>query len=226
MTEPLAIAHRAIDALNRGDWLRVAQATDEEDLDRWYRAFVDFQEPEMPPLTAAEIKRYQPELPDVVAEWQAESANRSREAVRGKLPGLFAGIETRAELARLSPVDALARYLEAHDPAWQFPRQLETLRPELLPLAGQNPPSRQRDVIGAVAEGDDVVHVVYRSRFVVSGQGDGGPGELHVASLRRRGSAWRLRMQGELFEPQGGVFVQSVEEASRDGADGQGPEVG
>ncbi len=212
MTDALAVARAAIEALNRGEWRTVAEATDREDVERWFGAFVGFEDRELPPVSAAEMQRYDPELPDAVAEYQAERLTRQRAEGLGKLPGLFAGIETRAELALLSPTDALARYLQARDPRWQLHEQLKTLDPRVLPLVRQNEPMKRREVVGAVAEGDDLAHVVYRTLYGVGAETEPGAAELHVLTVRRRPEGWRLRLHGELFEGGSAVLVLDAPE--------------
>lgn len=208
--EPLDVARTAIQAANAGDWERVAALTDGDDLAAWYHGYADVEEEPLPPVTAADMKRWQPELPDAVAEYQAERLNRDRAGGRGSLHGQFAGLSTRAELRRVRPEEALARYLRAQDVRWQFDEQIRAQRPEAKRLALPESPSMVRSVVGAVGEGDDVAHVVYRSAW----SGDAGqelppgtPGDMHVVTVRRGPDGWRLRLTGELFEHGGSVMV-------------------
>ncbi len=207
MDDALTVATGAIEALNRGEWERAARATDPDDVERWYRSHAERKDVPPRTLTAEQVKRHSPDLPDAVAEYQAAEFNRHQAENRGSLHGEFAGIETRAQLAALSATEALARYLQAQDPSWQFQRRLDALDPRLAPYARQGTLSRVREVVGVVHEGASVAHVVYRARLDV-GEAEGGrESTMHVATLREGPDGWRLRLRGELFEHGGMVTI-------------------
>jgi hypothetical protein len=214
MDDALEVAVAALGALDRGEWKRVAKLTDPDEVEGWYRPYVEREEPAPRTLTPEQIKRYQPDLPDAVAEYQAAQFNRQQEQNRGWLHGQFAGVATRTELAALSPVEALARYLQAQDPEWHFQEQLKTLDRALAPFARPGTFSTERKVVGVVYEGDGVAHVVYRSLRSVGEANEMTEGTMHVATLRKRPDGWKLRMRGEMFEHGGNITIVEAPETN------------
>lgn len=214
MDDALEVAVAALEALNRGEWKRVAEVTDPDEVEGWYRPFVERDEPALRPLTAEQIKRHQPDMPDAVAEYQAARFNRQQEQNWGSLHGQFAGVATRIELAALSPVEALARHLQAQDPDWNFKERLKTLDRQWVPYARPGTFSTERKAVGVVYEGDGVAHVVYRSRRKVEEADDLPEGTMHVATLRKKPDGWKLRMRGELFMHGGNMVIVETPEAN------------
>lgn len=206
MQGPFEIAVAAIEASNRGEWSRVADRVDAEDLEQWYSSQVHVPDAPVREITAQEIKRHQPDMPDEVAEYQAEQFNKRAEESRSSLHGQFAGVETRADLAKLLPADALTRYLQAQEPGWQFEERIKALDPRLAGYPIQGTLKQYRRAVGIVHDGDERAHVVYKVHWQVEGAEDA-EGEIQVASLRKTDMGWRLRLRGELFEHHSGVSV-------------------
>lgn len=188
-----------IEAMNAGEFERVPDFVDQDELQAWYAGFVRTQDAPAHEWTAAELMQQDPDMPLEAAEYYAARLRRQVRKSAGSLHGQFAGLETRAELARTSVADALARYLRAQDPAWQFEQRSRAMGVE---LSGRTPPVvpvKQREVVGVVSEGEDRAFVVYRVRWLMEGQADV-EYEVEVASLRRTTDGWRLQLRGELFE--------------------------
>lgn len=203
------IAVAAIEASNRGEWSRVADLVDSQDLEQWYSNHIRVPDAPVRQITAREIKRYQPDMHDEVAEYQAEQANKRAEESRSSLRGQFAGVETRAELARLTPADALTRYLQAQDPGWQIEERFKALDPRLAGYPIRGTPKQYRRAIGVVHEEDVTAHVVYKVHWQVE-SAEEAEGEIQVASLRKTDMGWRIRLRGELFEHHCAVGLDMV----------------
>ncbi len=69
-------------------------------------------------LTVEELLRYDPQMPRAVAEYQVKKMNEGR-ADFDFLERDYARVDSTAELARLSPSEAAARWLEARSPQYQ-----------------------------------------------------------------------------------------------------------
>ena len=222
MREPLSIAAEAIEALNRGEWRRVADLVDPEELRSWFeQQRARIREEPWRPLTPEAVRRNRPDMPEEVARYHADRMNREAEWVNS-LSSQFAGVETRGELERLGAAEALARYLQAQDPRWRFEEQLKRLAPELRAIARPGTPACRREIVGVVHEGEDLAHVVYRVRRQPGGAEEMSTreGELEVASLRRTDDGWRLRLSGALFAPGGSAVVLDAEAKDTE-SDGQ-----
>lgn len=217
MIGPFEIVENAIAALNQRDWLAAAQFFDREDLNTWYAGFFNIAEEPQHDVTYRDIKRYQPDMPDEVAEYQAAQIRRQREEARGTLHGQFAGLDSRPELAAVTPVEALARHFQARDPEWIFERSIKNMDPRIVPYAQPPEWSQWRKAVGAMLETDDVAHVVYSVSWRQDVRYIPGEGEMSVATLRRTSEGWQIRLRGELFEHSSfGVFMSGGEDAEQE----------
>jgi hypothetical protein len=95
------------------------------------------------------------------------------------------GAASIEELEALAPGELFARWLQAFSPGARLRGELGSKAPF--------PPPIERSVLGSVAEGDDVAHVVYRERT------GSRHGNVRVATVRRRGSEWLLSIDYELL---------------------------
>lgn len=221
MREPLSIVIEAIGALDRGEWRRVADMIDPGELQVWFERYIA-SVPEEPrrQITPEGVRRNRPDMPEEVAQYYADRINRETEW-GSSLGSQFAGVKTRDELRSLESAEALARYLQAQDPRWQFTEHLKRLTPELRAIAQAGTPECRREVVGVVHEGENLAHVVYRVLRHPGGADAAGveAGELEVASLRRTDDGWWLRLTGELFAP-GTSFVFLDADAKSEVSDG------
>ncbi len=99
----------------------------------------------------------------------------------------FAGIETLDQLQQLGPGEMLLRFLQARTPEYQ--RQ-QTLREGRNPLPDDSIPPEERQVLGAVMEGETLAHVVFRSTSAFLRNEL--PPRLDVVTLRRTDAGWRI----------------------------------
>jgi hypothetical protein len=132
------------------------------------------------------LKQFHTQQLQMAQAWQhmpAELAPPPREGRRN--PGVmgFARVETLQELEALSPEEAFARWLEGHE-----------LKPEN--YDDGRPPLALRTILGAVAEGDSVVHVVYRIHTDVGRYGR--TNETEVMTAKRSPAGWRVLINKDL----------------------------
>lgn len=197
MEAPEDVVRRAIDALEAGDWPAVAHLVHPEELARYAEQWRQSARPVPHTITAQEMQRHEPEMPDAVAAYLADRHNRVALDLDAHMVREFAGVRSPEEVEALAADELLARHLQARDPRWQFrvwaEREGHDVPPE---TAGEAPPIPERIVIGAVHEEEDLAHVLYRYR---PREAPSGHGWLEVISLRRAAGDWRLIPAGDLF---------------------------
>ena len=118
----------------------------------------------------------------------------------------FAHVSSQRELAELSPLTAMARYLEALSPGYQFDLMIQT---QNVPVAGTNSaelqghwPLVKRRVVGSVLDGPEKAHVVFVERIGAQDLEDLESGTF-VATLVETDQGWRIMPTGRLFEQMG-----------------------
>jgi hypothetical protein len=94
----------------------------------------------------------------------------------------FARVETVQALEALSAEEAFARWLEGHE-----------MKPQNY---DGRPPVALRTILGAVTEGDSVVHVVYRIHTDVGRYGR--TNETEVITAKRDSVGWRVLLNRDL----------------------------
>jgi hypothetical protein len=192
MESALRLARELFDALSAEAWPRAADLFEPEHVADWFRDQLRSIPQEQPSITAEQLRRGDPEMPLEVAEYYVARMRRQRS--RRTPEGEFAGVDSWAELSKLTPVEAFARFLEARDPRTQFANAVRNLHPEKPPPGEGNRASFQYAVLGAVPEGDDLCHVVYRRRW---SRGEEHPGELGLLTCRRSAPGWRMQITDE-----------------------------
>jgi hypothetical protein len=218
MHEAELVATGVLQSLNAQNWAAVVAYVDEDDLLEWFRGYAEVVEEPVPDVSAADLKRQQPEWPDAVAEYNAAELNLRRRESRGKVHG-FAGIEDRSELLAIKQSEALARYLQAQDPEWRYGEMLNALDSVRRAAMQHDAPRQGRTLIGTVAESPSMAHAVYRVSWTASDPSAGDGGEVVVATLRLTNSGWRVRLRGELFEH--GAWGFAVPNEPQPGTNGQ-----
>jgi hypothetical protein len=188
---PLEAAAAVFDALNRRDWTAAAELMDRDDVDAWFRGLLD--------AHAGEATQ-QPSMGDLLAHMWVDGLDQllSATELNTGVARDFAGISSRAELARLTPVEALARFLQARDPDWRFSTYVQLLAPSRRPDCPE-PHVRHRTVAQLVHEDDSSAAVAY-TRTWSDRTDDASEAESHVARLRCGPLGWRMRLAGELLE--------------------------
>ena len=76
-------------------------------------------------MTADEYMRMDPQMPRAVAEYQVEQARRARDEFPDRMTWEFADVTDTTMLARLSPLELTARWLQAQDVRYQIRRAEE-----------------------------------------------------------------------------------------------------
>lgn len=170
--EPIALFEAAVAALSREDWLGVARLCDPASLGAFKRQMLEQFAPAMPAqqITVEEYLRHSPEMPHAVAEYhvaqgrlQLDPATRIAE----RLPG----VTTVGELAALVAEEVFVKWLVGRSPRWHLERFIAQGRAVLseAELSEALAMSAQRyTVLGVVADGEHVVHVIYRHVFDTS----------------------------------------------------------
>ena len=117
-------------------------------------------------------------------------------ASRSGLSREFANVDSVSALEKLGQVEAMARWIEAHDPG-------ERMRAFRLPAppgmqAPASEPRVERAVLGTVMEDDSLAHVTYRETQRLSGNVLVEQA-VRAVSLRRTEQGWRLLLNEALF---------------------------
>ena len=129
---PSDVVRQLFKHLSGREWRAAASLHSPEYLDRFVRQLRDRLAPRRAPrMTVEEYQRADPTMPREVAEWYA--------AKTAELPDVIpvGSFESAEELNELSPVDVVARHMEASDPRVAIPRGLERLRREYPQYADQ-----------------------------------------------------------------------------------------
>jgi hypothetical protein len=124
----------------------------------------------------------------------------------------FAGIESVQQLDDIGPPELLERHLRAQTPEHQ---EKETIREGHHPFPDGIVASDRRQVIGAVREGEDLAHVVWRSTATYrSGRIEE---DVFAMTLRRTEAGWRVTF--EFFPPGTERITCGYDPAPRDDLD-------
>ncbi|CAN5820225.1 hypothetical protein BH23GEM9_BH23GEM9_15790 [soil metagenome] len=217
---PVDLAARLFDALHRQDWIAAAALVDEAGTGQWYRGRLQQWQPAWQPRAgdvlqqagdvlqqAGDVLQQPADAVTSLAPHQIDELQRGRELFAG-IGSEFAGISTHEELAGLSPQVALARFLQAADPAPGFEALFSLFRNSSAgpPLQCPEPPVRRRSVIGLLRQDGDTAYVAYRA-YWSDGPPEDAADELKVAALRLTPAGWRFRLLGEIFERAGFTVI-------------------
>lgn len=223
LPSPETVAAEAFRAIEEKRWEHLVSLIDPADAQRFRDDRVRWWVEPRPVLTitAEQMRRRDPDMPLAVAEYQAEQFRRKQEEPASCISDEFAGIESPGQLASLPAIDVLTRYFQAHDPAVRLKALLAQHGKDLpadFPVELMVGPSYE--VIGSVAEGDSLAHVVYRRGVgVVPAEEDTDDQQpetslpLNVATLRRTPAGWRLTLAHDLFGLEGWVFGVDLDES-------------
>lgn len=204
---PEAVARAYFAALQAQHWSEAAALTDPAEVQRFRRQRIEMARAARRPasLTVEELRRMDPQMPECVARYQVEQAQRYASRVEERMRGLLPGAETPGELEALPPGELLARSLRAADPrvqAEEAMRMEAEVRPALRDsLARVTPdslsrllPSAQRTVVGSVRQGDTLAYVVFR--WVYGPEKEPWHTRMQVLPTVRRGGVWRVATVG------------------------------
>jgi hypothetical protein len=196
---PGDVAERFLTAVAADRWSEAARLLDldafREYVDVFLRRAGEAQRERRPVPTADELRRQEPSMPREVAEWHVRQMREADERMGDPTPYEFAGVRTTAELRRLSPEQAAARWLEARDPGYVIRRQLEAMGCPA-PNADELP-RLQRRLLGVIEEGDSVAYALHREDVELGGPPAGG--EFGVMELTLRRGRWLIQPRGDLL---------------------------
>lgn len=222
-SEAAQVAAAFFDALADERWEDAARLVDPEAVEEFHRRQLEMltHEPTERPSEAdlvEQMLRHDPEMPHEVAAYMARRSIESVEERDDWLAFHFAGVDSRAQALALSPLDLMARHLEAQDPRYQFARSIERARrrvrarldPERLE---EMRPAVEYVIIGAVGQGDSLTHVVFSDRQPHASPVR--PAINKVLPLRRTAAGWRVA-NTELWFLGGTDFGWYVEEQPAD----------
>jgi hypothetical protein len=196
---PRDVASRFLEALAARRWADAARLLDLEAFGRVRDDFLSRvrRTPADRPLPSVEdLRRQDPGMPREVAEYQIRQMREAQQRLGDPTPYEFAGVKSQTELRRLSIEDAAARWLEARDPRWVIPRQLEAMNCD--PPSPAELPTPRRRLIGTIAESDSVAYGLYREELQ-AGAGAPGEGDLVVIELKLRRGRWVIQPRGDLL---------------------------
>lgn len=210
---PRDVASRFLSAVSAERWDEAAQLLD---LDA-FREYVDLfltrgQRPsaERPIPSVEDLRRQDPSMPREVAEWQVRQIRESQHRMEDPTPFEFARVRSATELRRLRIEEAAARWLEARDPRYVIPRQLEEMgcpAPDDADI-----PSPRRRLIGTLADGDSVTYGLYREELEFGGPPAGG--DFGVVQMRLHRGRWLIEPRGDLL-PELSLGMEGMECPSR-----------
>jgi hypothetical protein len=164
-------------------------------------------------VTADQLMRSDPEMPRAVAEYQVQAA-RKHIGDFDPLQSAYARVASVDELARLTPTEAAARYLEARDMRWQLHLAIErerrrgcALEDSVFTALEHKRPGATR-ILGAVID-DSIAYVLHEelpapedsartrrrtaraARAATAGRGEFVP-PPQLTTLRLRAGEWRI----------------------------------
>jgi len=193
---PEAAAQALFTALSEGRWLDAARLVDPEALSRFREQKLiemrSIREPK--PMTIAEYRRQEPEMPEAVAEYMVKQANQAREKFGSYITHDFAGVSSVAEFEKLSAEEVMARWFQAQDPAYKLEQAIRESGRELPPEAAtQTPPRIERTILGTTPgqQADSVAYVVHRTTGL-HGEERAPHAPLGVLVVRRTAAGWRV----------------------------------
>lgn len=171
MTDPADVAQQFCAALDHGDWLAITRLTDPE----WLRDFAAERLEHARSLERAPEPQEYAGLPDAPPEVRRWFAERTAGGLAlSSLAEDFAGIQTAAELATMTPPQIAAKALQG--------------------LFGRARGEIARTWLGVVSEGADHAHAVYRVRVPSVPDGEG---SVAILSMRRAPTGWRVLWDGQ-----------------------------
>jgi hypothetical protein len=157
-----------IDGLNREDWKGIAELCDPVTLLVFHRRLLQQYGQERRTLSVEEYLRGAPDLQREVAELEVARINEFMD-VRKRLREDIPTIDDLTQLQSLDPTDVFARWLEARSPRGQIEQRLATgsisSKAAERALAG----TYDAALLGVVPDGDQLVHLLFRSALDPSG---------------------------------------------------------
>jgi hypothetical protein len=169
VSNPLDIFRRAVEALEREDWVALARCCDPVSLARFRRDQLQMLEPTRPvnEVTVEQLLRHDPEMPREVAEYQVANIRRHRESW-SRLEQEFPGVSSLDAMRSMDPAEVFATWLRGRSPAHQARialRDRQTpagFHEDILAATGFAAPIV---TLGVVHDGERVAHVLFRREY-------------------------------------------------------------
>lgn len=202
MDSPEDVVRLFLGHCQAGEWDHAAELIDSESLSAWFSPYHAQPEPSPHFVSAWDMRVGDSEMPDAVAEYLAARHNRQAKAMLDSTAWQFARVSSRRELDELSPLKAMARYLEALSPGYQFDLMIQTqsIAVAATDSAGlqRHMPLVRRRAVGSVLDGPQKAHVVLVES--IGGQDLEEPESgTFVATLVKTDQGWRIMPAGRLF---------------------------
>jgi hypothetical protein len=166
--DPLDLFRAAVSALNREDWRGVAALCDPASLSAFRRRMIEQLAPSRPirTITVEEYMRHSPDMPREVAEYSVAQIQKHADPER-RLKDELPGVASVAELRSLDPITVFAKWLEGRSVRRQIERLVAEGRASRAAAAAAIARFAEGAqypyvALGAVPDGDRVVHIVYR----------------------------------------------------------------
>ena len=193
---PEAAAQALFTALSGGRWLDAARLVHPEALTRFReKKLMELRSiREAKPITVADYRRHQPDIPEAVAEYMVKQANESIGKSSLRIAYEFAGVNSVVELEKLSAEEVMARWFQAQDPAYKLEQAIRESGRELPPEAAtQMPPRIERTILGTTPgqQGDSVAYVVHRTVWL-HGEEQAPHSPLGVLVVQGTPAGWRI----------------------------------
>lgn len=188
--DPVALVRAVIDAFQREAWDEVPPLCHPTSLGAFKAQQVRQYDPgrRQPAFTVEEMLRFDPEMPRAVAEYNVAQRDRFLREWQDPARELD-GITSVEAVRAASPAELFAAWLRAHAPSREVERAAreqglsgEAVAATMAAARGQF----RLVVLGAVPDGPQVAHVLYRN---APAQDDGGPSD----EARAAHDAWRAQ---------------------------------
>jgi hypothetical protein len=173
MSDPTAVFYSAVHALKAKAWEQAAELCDPASLSLFKRELLSRVHSKPSQWTVEQLRRYEPEMPVEVAEYQVAHLNKLSDS-RGILSDEVPSIASIDDLEAMAPVSVFAAWLEGNSHERQVERSARhsSMPADVVAEALQHPMDSNYVVLGTVPDGDRLIHVVFRREWVVQNDAD------------------------------------------------------
>jgi hypothetical protein len=187
-SEPIELFRKAVDALNREDWMLLASLCEPASLHDFKSELVDSLSPgsDQAKLTAIEMMKAVPTMPRAVAEYQLARFRENLDPGR-RLRDEVPTVPTVAALLDMEAVEVFAAWLEGRSHRREIERNVEMKRmsrAQANEIVAEGLHRFTFTPIGFVKDGRDAGFIVYRR--------DAGGPRPTTDAMRKTTDGWRL----------------------------------
>ena len=181
MKDPLDLFRAAVNALNEERWLDVAKLCDPATLREFKRStLAQFDSPLRHVWTVEDFLRHSPDMPREVAEYQLTQIHRQAHPDT-RFARDFPSLKDVAELRSMEPKEVFASWLEGRSIRRQVEQMVSEGRISSAALSAHSEMmaamKHRLTPIGALPDGDDLMHILYAFGPVDSADTLDEPGE-------------------------------------------------